>query len=455
MAQVFQDLPHNIRGRTHPFLTGAIALSISGRKDRRHELMVFVQEQTVKRARWMLALLALIVLLGSGWGVVQAAPPAPQTPPNSILPAQQSALMPEAIPSSPTQILGLPPLKAVLVVGPLDEDGPLTTREKANMNTVAEELEAHGVTVHKFYTPNNDWTQIKAAARGAHFFLYRGHGVYRPPMPYPTVGGLYLKDGFILPDTIRNDMALAPGAIVMLYGCFSAGTSALDEGEISSQEASRRVSQYSAPFIDVGAAGYYANWYDDAFQQLVRSLFQGMTLGQAYESFYDFDEATVERHPYPDQPGLSMWLDKDHWWEAWQYNYAFVGQPDQTLQSLFGLPEMEVKPSGIVHMADPTSSPQTFKLNVGNTGPGEFSWTAMLAPKARWLDAKTLSGTSGQDLSIVVDPTGKKPGTYQIDIRIVAGEPSVQNGDQTVSITLYIRKELHRTYLPTIRSSAP
>ncbi len=414
-----------------------------------------VQERTVNRACWVLALLALMVLLGGSWEVAQAEPQAPLTPPNPVLPLQQSDIVADTLPASPVQVLGLPPLTAVLVVGPLDEDGSRTSQEKANMDAVADEFEAHGVTVHRFYTPNNDWEQIKTAARGAHFFLYRGHGVYRPPMPYPDVGGFALHDSFILPDTIRSDLELAPGAIVMLYGCFTAGTSTLDEGGISSQEARRRVSQYSAPFVDVGAAGYYANWYDDAFQQLVRYLFRGMTLGQAYESFYDFKQATVERYSYPDQPGLSMWLDKDHWWEAWQYNYAFVGQPDQTLQSLFGLPEMEVKPAGIVHMAEPESSPQSFKLKVGNTGPGEFAWTATLTPTARWLEVQILSGTSGQDLSVVVDPARKKPGTYQIDIRIVADDPSVQNRDQTVSITLQVKKELHGAYLPTIYRSVP
>ena len=409
----------------------------------------------MKRVRCLLALFVLMVLIGSGWGVAQAAPPTPLTPSNPVSPLQQSAIAPDAVAASPVHVLALPPLKAVLVVGPLDEDGPQTSSEKFKMDTVADELESHGVMVHRFYTPNDDWEQIKTAARGAQFFLYRGHGVYQPPMPYPTVGGLALHDRFILPDTIRSDLELAPGAIVMLFGCFTAGTSALDEGGISSEEAQRRVSEYSAPFVDAGAAGYYANWFDDAFQQLVHYLFQGMTLGQAYESFYDHDLAAVERYAYPNHSELSMWLNKDFWWDAWQYNYAFVGQPDQTLQSLFGFPEMEVNPTELVHVAERKSPPSTFSLNVGNTGPGDFTWTATLAREARWLEAQTLSGSSGQDLSVIIDPTGKKPGTYEIELNIMADDPSVQNGDQTVSITLHVKDELYATYLPSIRRSAP
>ena len=180
-----------------------------------------------------------------------------------------------------------------------------------------------------------------------------------------------------------------------------------------------------------------------------------MTLGQAYESFHDFGPTTVERYPYPGQWGMSMWLDKDYWWDVWQYNYAFVGQPNQTLLSLFGMPEMVVEPAEIVYVTDHDSPPITFKLRVESSGSRDFGWTATLAPEARWLTADVLSGTRGQDLEIVVDPAGKKPGTYQIDVRIVANDPSLQKGDQTVSITLHITRELHNIYLPATFRSAP
>ena len=49
------------------------------------------------------------------------------------------------------------------------------------MELAAAEVEANGVTVYRFYTPNNNWDQIKAAAEGAHFLFYQGHGVqWRP-----------------------------------------------------------------------------------------------------------------------------------------------------------------------------------------------------------------------------------------------------------------------------------
>ena len=170
------------------------------------------------------------------------------------------------------------------------------------MDLAATELQANGVTVHKFYAPNNDWNQIKAAAAGAHFLMYRGHGVYYPGTSPWTVGGFALSGGIKSSGDIRNDLALAQDAIVMLYGCFTAGSSSLDGGDIGITEARRRVAQYSDPFFDIGAAGYYANWFGDAFQMYLCYLFQGQTLGQAYESYFDFNSNTVDRGMHPDHP---------------------------------------------------------------------------------------------------------------------------------------------------------
>jgi hypothetical protein len=217
------------------------------------------------------------------------------------------------------------------------------------MDLAAAELEANGVTIRKFYTPNNDWDQIKTAADGAHFFLYRGHGVYWTSLPQPTVGGLALNGRLISSDDIRRDLHLASNAIVMLYGCFTAGTSSIDEHSIGSTEAQRRVVQYSDPFFEAGASAYYANWYGDAFQRFLRDLFRGMTLGDAYEAAWDFDDTTVERLTRPNDSRLALWLDKDYWDKSWQYNNAFTGLPDRTLLELFQATGLGVAPKSMPH----------------------------------------------------------------------------------------------------------
>jgi hypothetical protein len=410
----------------------------------------------MKLLRWVLALFAMMILLGGALDTVEATPPRPHTPPSPPLPPQQPSPDAEVAIEASSYALQLPPLKAVLLVGPIDGDyGSWTTKEKHNMDLAAAELEANGVTVYKFYTPTNDWEQIKAAAEGAHFLFYRGHGVYWSSMPHPTVGGFALKDHFVSSEDIRNDLNLAPNAIVMLYGCFTAGSSSLDDS-ISSEEAQRRVAQYSDPFFDIGVAGYYANWFGNAFQMFARYLLQGMTLGEAYESYSDFNSASVERYIHPDHPEMAMWLDKDFWDGQTQYNNAFAGFPERTLADLFEGTAMELSPSAITYLAEPSFSARTFTLHVYSTGSNTFAWTASITPSGvSWMDVQPLTGSSGQEMMVVITPTGKTLGTYQANIRVLADNPVVQNGDQTIPVTLRVLDQVYSTYLPTVSRPAP
>jgi len=412
---------------------------------------------TMKPWRWMLTLFVMAFLLGGVFGPAQATPPTPLTPPRPPIPPPQPSPDVEISSGSSRNVSALSSLKAVLLVGPIDGDyGSWTTQEKQNMELAAAELEANGVTVYRFYTPNNDWDQIKAAAEGAHFLFYRGHGVYWSPMPRPTVGGFALKNYFVSSDDVRNDLHLAPNAIVMLYGCFTAGSSSIDNSPIDSKEAQRRVAQYSTPFFDIGAGGYFANWYGDAFQRYVRYLFQGMTLGEAYEAYFDFNPATVERYSHPDHLDTAMWLDKDFWDGKTQYNNAFVGLPDKTLPDLFGLTAMELGSSAITYLAQPSSPARTFTIRIDSTSSETFGWAASVSPPgAAWLDVQLLSGVSGDQLTVVLTPTGQALGTYQVNIQVVADDPEVEDGDQTIPVTLRVLTQVYSTHLPMIVRSGP
>jgi len=406
----------------------------------------------MKPWRWILTSLLMVILLGGGLPFVQAAPPTPNTPPSPPLPPPQPLSNVWAGNEVSRQVSSLSQLKAVLLVGPIDGDyGSWTTQEKQNMELAAAELEANGVVVHRFYTPNNDWEQIKAAAEGAHFLFYRGHGVYWSPMPYPTVGGFALKDHFVSADDIRSDLNLAPNAIVMLYGCFTAGSSSIDDPPIHSPEAQRRVAQYSDPFFDIGAAGYYANWFGDSFQLYVRYLFQGMTMGEAYEAYFDFSLTTVERYTHPDHAGTAMWLDKDSWGGRTEYNNAFVGLPHQSLADLFDVTAMRLSPPAVSYLAQPSSSPRTYAIRVDSTSSETFGWTASVSPAgAAWINARPMSGVSGDQMLVVITPNGQAPGTQQVNIRVVADDPEVKDGERAIPVTLRIVDQVHGTYLPLI-----
>jgi hypothetical protein len=402
------------------------------------------------RFRWVfLVLIFSLAWTGLGpnqWEPAQAQTDAPQpfSDPPLPLPLDEGLLEPSTLQAETedqsmetlnAQAFG--GLKAVLLVGPIDGDsGDWTTREKKNMELAAQELEAYGVSVHRFYTPENDWEQIKAAAQGAHFLFYRGHGISWSSGPQPVVGGFHLKSGSFSSDAIRRDLRLAPNAIVMMYACFTAG-SAGNDVDLSSPEAQRRVAQYSKPFFDLGAAGYYANWHGVSFQYFVRYLFRGMTLGQAYQTFYDFNPNTVERYTHPNYSDLALWLDKDYWNGGTKYDNAFAGRPNETITSLFGVPtRMELSPGTITTFIEPGAQSQSYTVWVDSNTNQSFAWLASAATSSPWMKVTPLTGSSGTYLQIELEPHGLPEGTYSTEVLVEATTPGVEGSVQSVPVTL-------------------
>ena len=405
----------------------------------------------------LVAVVGIVPVLGGAPSVVHAVAPIPHTPVMPPRPPDSSPPPPDVSDAGEFHSVALPSLKAVLIVGPIDgDDGDWTNYEKRNMDLAAAELQANGVTVHRFYAPDNDWEQIKSAARGAHFLLYRGHGVYWPPpgMPSPQVGGFALKNRIISSDEIRTGLNVAPGAIVMLYACFAAGGSSLDNVEIGSAEAQRRVAQYSEPFLGAGAGGYYANWYGNAPQMFIRYLFRGMTLGGAYETYFDFDPESVERSAHPDHPNNAVWLDKNFWSNRWQYCNAFAGLADRTLEDLFTCRAMVVTPLTITFQAQARSEAESFPLEVECTTNEIFSWAAAVMPEgASWIELQpVMQGSSGQQVSVVLNPAELPAGTYEANIHIKADDgENFLNGDQIVQVEMKVSGEMtHQVFLPMV-----
>lgn len=355
--------------------------------------------------------------------------------------------------SLPDQVSSQPDtaLKAVLIAGSLDGDMN-SKNEKGlidSLELAAAVLEANGVTVHRFYTPNDDWEDIRAAAQGAHFLLYRGHGVYDGTLPVPKwVGGFGLTGGVVRPEQIRDELRLAPNAIVMLYGCFTAGSAGNDTSPIDLNEAIRRVSMYSDPFFDLGAGGYYANWFGDAFAEYLKSLFQGSTLGQAYQGYHDFNAKTAHRMAHPDHPVLNLWLDYNDW-DTRVYSNAFAGHTDLTLADLFpeafGGPAMELSRQQIVLLAETSDDVRTLTVDIRSTNGKPFTWKASADAKG-WLSLNPTSGTSGETLRVVIDPPAQ-PGRYSATVTIEAG-PGVENSIQRLPVEVIVAEELSHLFIP-------
>lgn len=355
--------------------------------------------------------------------------------------------------------LSLPPLKAVLLVGPIDGNaGDWTKEEIANMELAAEVLIRNGVEVHKFYPGTGTFAEIEAAAEGAHFLLYRGHGVYDGKMPNPTVGGFSLSSGYYPPERIRTNLHLAPNAIVMLYGCFTAGSSSAagDELDIGINEANRRVAQYSEPFFKIGAAGYYANWFGNAFESYLNNLFIGQTLGKAYENYFDFNSQTVSRTFHPDFLTLPMWVDKDNW-GYWQYNNAFVGLADKTLADLFPPPTLDASAENLSFFYSTTDQQfmsSAFDLNLKNIGDDQLiDWE--FVSNASWIVTSADNGQTPNTISISVNNFDKNtPGDYEGTITFNGSidASQVKNSPITIPVTLTVSdKSISRIFLPVLQ----
>lgn len=378
--------------------------------------------------------------------------PSPVSPPTpgTTAPLAVEATTPQAI-TVPTR------LKAVLIVGP---DAPAATAGNISlMDNAAAALTSRGVQVVKFYTPNNDWTQVKAAAQGANFLFYRGHGIYWPNANY--YGGLYLGDGsanyFVSPftsgastDPSIYDLHLARNAVVMIFSCYSAG-SGTETQIITNTEAIQRVSDYAQPFLAQGGAGYYANWYPNAFENLVGFLFQGYTLGETYDLF-NGASPTVERYANPVLSSDALWLDKDDIAGTLYYDAAFTGHAGQSLTDLFTT--MRIYNKNVLWLSTPKELSMTIPVGVYSSTGEAFPWNASLAgtsgPDTGWITLSATSGSSGGSLLVTVQPQGKPLGVYTASIHVQAGLPALLNYDQTFTVTLDVVTQDTHIYLPAI-----
>lgn len=406
-----------------------------------------------KFSRFMIVLSITVLLLASTLSPVRAqAPVINEHPPVPLGEAPESSLS-VTDSSETTPLLSLPALKAVIVVGEIDgPTGTWTLKEVANANLAKTELQANGVQVTTFYPPIASWDAVRTAAAGAHFFMYRGHGVSWGGTP-PVVGGFYLGPNmFISSDAIRTGLQLAPNAIVMLYGCYTAGTSSGDLTSITLTEAKRRVAMYSDPFFDIGAGGYFADWFGDAFQMYVRYLFQGMTQLQAYQAYFDYNPSLVNITTHPDHPSLALWLGWDVWDNKTQYNNAFAGHANATLVDLFNT-QMVVTPNSasLITTAAAPALPTAF--GVYSSTIFNFNWSASLSlPNGgSWASLATPSGVSGTAATVILNPAGLAPGTYTASLRVQATQPGVLLNDQTIPVTLVVADQISKVFIPLVK----
>lgn len=330
-------------------------------------------------------------------------------------------------------------LKVVYVVGAMDGvDGPVTAEYVRWGRADAAGMRALGMTVVEFYPPNNLWPDITAAAVDAAVLVYSGHGVSWGGDP-PTVGGFNLLPGVpVHPDQIRTELRMKPGAIVILnHACFSTGMSTTDAGAITTEEAQRRVAQYSLPFLDTGFSGYFANFYFGFPLDLLTYIARGMSHGQAFAAYHDYGAGSVERYRHPQHPGYAMWLDKDDWGGI-KYTYAFAGDENAMLGEVVGSAKMSLDPETLWVRAVPGAGGLEFGVTVSVSNGIDAAWSAAIdgAPLP-WVRLEADAGVAGQGLRLLFTVPGAL-GDYRALVRIRTGDSRVENQEALLPVLLEV-----------------
>jgi hypothetical protein len=170
-------------------------------------------------------------------------------------------------PASPVARAAAPP-KAVFIVGPTGDHTDSNLRDARAMAQSATEL---GMDVRRVFHPYATWEAVLAQIQGANLVVYMGHG-YGWPSPYGNDNGRG-ENGFGLnmvaggskndvryygSKPIREQVQLAPNAVVMLvHLCYAPGNG--ENGSIPSKDVARqRVDNYAAGFLAAGARAVFA-----------------------------------------------------------------------------------------------------------------------------------------------------------------------------------------------------
>ncbi|HVM30986.1 MAG TPA: hypothetical protein VM305_09510 [Candidatus Limnocylindrales bacterium] len=160
--------------------------------------------------------------------------------------------------------------KVVIVVGPV---GKSTASFKRVADETAAAARNNGAQVVKVYSPNATWGRVRAAAQGAHVFIYLGHGNGWPspykPFQTRTKNGIgvnaRLNSGnnnhkYYGEAYMASELPLARGAAVILMRlCYASGNSEPGKANPTKSVAMQRVDNYGAGFLRGPASVVFAD----------------------------------------------------------------------------------------------------------------------------------------------------------------------------------------------------
>ena len=198
-------------------------------------------------------------------------------------------------------------LRAVIIVGD-QQDGTMNAIE--DMENIHTFFKSKNVIVNTFYHPKTSWKDIVKASKDASFFVYSGHGMSWPDGKY---GGLDLNEA-ISSAAIKNDLKLRSNAIVIFKSvCGGAGSSASDDDDIGIKKAIERVSDYSKPFLNIGASAYYADNFGNGCLSFLNNFFEGKTMKECFDNSIGWSAKLEIEKNYKFDKSKSIGLASSDW----------------------------------------------------------------------------------------------------------------------------------------------
>ena len=92
-----------------------------------------------------------------------------------------------------------------------------------------------------------------------------------------------------------NNFFYTNAIVIFKSVCGGAGSSASDDGDIGIRKAIERVSDYSKPFLSIGASAYYADNYGNGCLSFLNDFFEGKTMKEYFDN-YIFDSEQVYKY---------------------------------------------------------------------------------------------------------------------------------------------------------------
>lgn len=346
--------------------------------------------------------------------------------------------------------------RAVVIVGPV---GDSTQTYINDAEKAAQVLEANGFQVERLYHPNATWDAVKEKMHGAQIVVYEGHGTTTYGFALTIDPNDANKCQIVSQQEIKDNIQLAPNAVVILsHACYSAGQSSSDPTPVDSGVARQRVQNYARTFLDIGAVAYFANNYFDAAEDYLAAMFDNpdQTMDYVFKNggYYWYNGKPLLTFSYDYNPDYTLYLlqdaDDDHW------NRAFAGDTEAVVRDSIEPRQMQLSPTSIGYLTLPTGGPASYTIAINNAGSGNFAWTTAYTPTSSgWFTVAPLAGSSGQVITVTLDPGGHALGTYVGQVEVTA-EGGTLDPQQSVDVTLYVVDHIYSAYLPlTLRNMTP